>query len=76
MKSKTITWSEFEFDGDAYHITVRFYDEELGHVTADWLRASDRQKGELGYGISSCDKAIELAERAIVNSKKAEIKIH
>jgi hypothetical protein len=72
MKPRTITWSEFEVGGDIYHITVRDYDTQLNHVTADWIRASDRQTGELGYGISSCDEAIRLAEIAILNRRKVE----
>jgi len=67
MASKSITSRVFKFGGDVYHITVRSYDEALGHVTADWWRASDRQEGKLGYGVVSADVAIRLAEQAICN---------
>ena len=67
MASKLITSCDFKFGGDVYHITVRSYDEALGHVTADWWRASDRQEGRLGYGVVSSDVAIRLAEQAICN---------
>ena len=67
MASKSITSRNFKFGGDVYHITVRPFDEELGHVTADWWRASDRQEGRLGYGVVSSDVAIRLAEQAICN---------
>lgn len=70
MKPKVITWREFDFGGDIYSITVREYDKDLGHVTADWQRHSNGQKGELGYGIASCDQAIDLAERAIAKAHK------
>jgi len=67
MASKSITRRDFKFGGDVYHITVRSYDKDLGHVTADWWRASDRQEGKLGYGVVSADVAIRLAEQAICN---------
>jgi hypothetical protein len=67
MASKAIVSRDFKFDGDVYHITVRSYDEDLGHVTADWWRASDRQEGRLGFGVVSSDVAIRLAEQAICN---------
>jgi len=67
MASKLITSCDFKFGGDVYHITVRSYDEDLGHVTADWWRASDRQEGRLGFGVVSSDVAIRLAEQAICN---------
>ena len=67
MASKSITSRDFKFDGDVYHITVRSYDKDLGHVTADWWRASDREEGRLGYGVVSPDIAIKLAEQAICN---------
>lgn len=75
MKPRAITWSEFEIDGDVYHITVKDYDTQLNHFTADWIRASDRQTGELGYGISSCDNAIRLAETAIIKRRKIENRV-
>jgi hypothetical protein len=58
---------DFKFGGDVYHITVRSFDKDLGHVTAEWWRASDRQAGRLGYGVVSADIAIKLAEQAICN---------
>jgi hypothetical protein len=67
MASKSITSRDFKFGGDVYHIEVRSYDKDLGHVTADWWRASDRQEGKLGYGVVSSDVAIRLAEQAICN---------
>jgi hypothetical protein len=67
MASKSITSRNFRFDGDVYHITVRSFDKDLGHVTAEWWRASDRQEGRLGYGVVSADVAIRLAEQAICN---------
>jgi hypothetical protein len=67
MASKSIASCDFKFGGDVYHITVRLYDKELGHVTADWWRASDREEGKLGYGVVSSDVAISLAEQAICN---------
>jgi hypothetical protein len=72
MKSKVITRSEFEVDGDVYQIAVRDYDENLRHVTSDWCRQSDGQKGQLGYGVPSCDQAISLAESAILRRRKIE----
>jgi hypothetical protein len=72
MKSKVITWREFEAGGDIYMITVCDYDTQLGHVTANWSRQSDDQKGELGYGIGSCDRAINLAEQAILKRRERE----
>jgi len=68
---KIITWSEFKVADEVYHISVYTYDEELNHVTANWLRASDNTEGELGYGISGCESAIRLAEIAILKSRKA-----
>ena len=65
MASKSTTSRNFRFGGDVYHITVRSFDKDLGHVTADWWRASDRQEGRLGYGVVSADVAIRLAEQAI-----------
>jgi hypothetical protein len=67
MAAKAIMRRDFKFGGDVYHITVRSYDEELGHVTADWWRVSDRLEGKLGYGVVSPDVAIRLAEQAICN---------
>ncbi len=67
MASKSITNRNFRFGGDVYHIAVRSFDKDLGHVTADWWRASDRQEGRLGYGVVSSDVAIRLAEQAICN---------
>ncbi len=67
MASKLIASRNFKFGGDVYHITVRTYDEDLGHVTADWWRASDRLEGKLGHGVVSADIAIKLAEQAICN---------
>lgn len=70
MKPKVITSSEFEVGGEVYHITVRLYDEELKHVTADWFCQPGGTAGELGYGVRSCDEAISLAEKAILNYRK------
>jgi hypothetical protein len=67
MASKSITSRNFKFGGDVYHIIVCPFDDELGHVTADWWRESDRQEGKLGYGVVSADVAIRLAEQAICN---------
>ena len=67
MASKSSASRDFKFGGDVYHIVVHSYDEDLGHVTADWWRASDRQEGRLGYGVVSSDVAIRLAEQAICN---------
>jgi hypothetical protein len=67
MAAKAIMRRDFRFDGDVYHVTVRAYDEELGHVTADWWRASDRLEGKLGFGVVSPEVAIRLAEQAICN---------
>ncbi len=67
MASKSITSRDFKFGGDVYHISVRSFDKALGHVTAEWWRASDRQEGRLGYGVVSADVAIRLAEQAICN---------
>ena len=71
MASKSITTRNFKYSGDVYHITVRAYDDELGHVTADWWRDSDRLEGRLGYGVVSADVAIRLAEQAICNPTPA-----
>ena len=67
MASKSIRSRNFKFGGDVYHITVRSFDKDLGHVTADWWRESDRLEGRLGYGVVSADVAIRMAEQAICN---------
>jgi len=67
VKSRAITFSEFEVGSDVYDITVREYNTPLDHFTADWVRVSDRLKGKLGYGVPSCTWAIKLAEEAILN---------
>ncbi|MGC3961571.1 MAG: hypothetical protein QM813_27695 [Verrucomicrobiota bacterium] len=65
MKPKAITTREFEWAGESYVITVREYDLDLNHVTADWWRESDHQTGGLGFGVSDCESAIRLAEQQI-----------
>ena len=70
MKSRAITFSEFEVGSDVYDITVREYNTSLNHFTADWVRVSDRLEGKLGYGIPSCTSAIKLAEQAILNQRQ------
>jgi hypothetical protein len=67
-----ITWRDFEYDGDSYHIRVQFYDEEHEYYTANWRRASDGKSGELGYGLGQADDAIDEAEQLIRKHRREE----
>jgi len=67
-----ITHREVLVDGCRYHVSIRYYDEEREHVTADWWRETDGKRDTLGYGLGDCYSVESDAQQEIRKRHRAE----
>ena len=67
---KIITHFDVELDGCIYHATIRIYDPELKHYTADWFCAANGKRGSLDFGLPSCHSVESEATKKIREEHK------